>query len=216
MKRIHSFGSFILESQIPEFHSFNRPIYKKQDIKEYVAPALLKACEIFWDKNIRTTGSWVPSQQDPGGRTIENYIDIQFTSLSEKNKEIALGLGEMTGYAGDYWMLEQGRVPETYLQLKILDRHSSPEDIEKKSVEIANQFEQQALLWYSPVTLDQKIEEYEDMKAHYPSDAIPDIDRAINWTKENWGEDLSGDQYFDEHTRTIWASKELYVKSKIK
>lgn len=180
--------------------TFAVPISKKEDISKVVAGPLLPASEIFWDKNIRTTGSWIESIQ--GKTSGQDYIEIAYDSLSEENKKIADKLKESDN---NYGGIKGVRI--------VLGNNLSAEEAQKKSIEIANEFKQQDLLWYKPITLQDTINSYEESKQRNPriSEAV---DQEIQRVKNTWGQELKPGQYFDTSTKTIWASKELYDKSK--
>jgi hypothetical protein len=184
----------------PEFQTFNVPISKKENIKNVVAGPLLKASEIFWDKNIRTTGSWIEVIQ--GETASGDYIEIAYDSLSEENKKIADKLKESdTNF---------GRIKGVRI---VLGNNLSAQDAQKKSIEIANKFKQQDLLWYSPKTLQNAINNLEADKKRYPK-SVKEIDQEIERVKDTWDKELAPGEYFDKATKTIWASEELYKKSK--
>ena len=185
--------------------TFNGPVSTKEEIKVYVAGPVLKASEIFWDKNIKTTGSWVPSIQDVGGKSgPNNYIEIEYDSLSEENKKIALELTE----EGSFRTFDK----INNVRIVIPGNNLSIEEIQRKSIEIANKFKNQDLLWYTPTTLNDVVTNLEQYKKDKP-DYAKEIDAQIQLEKDTWGQNLIG-QYFDKDTNTIWASKELYDKSK--
>jgi hypothetical protein len=182
------------------FRTFNVPISKKEDIADVVAGALVPASEIFWDKNIQTTGSWLNSVQ---GETVggQDYIEIAIDSLSEENRKIADELKESDT---DFGGIKGVRI--------VLGINLTPEQAQKKSIEIANKFKQQDLLWYEPTTLQDKIDGLEKQKQR--SSTPKTYDQEIQRVKDTWGTELRQGEYFDEATKTIWASKELYDKSK--
>jgi hypothetical protein len=183
------------------FRTFNVPISKKEDIADVVAGPLVPASEIFWDKNIQTTGSWIESIQGKAGG--QDYIEIAYDSLSEENKKIANELKESdTNFGG----VKGVRI--------VLGSNLTAEQAQRKSIEIANKFKQQDLLWYKPQTLEDKLSTLESSKKSYSKDALKAIDQEIQRTKDTWGKELQLGQYFDTATKTIWDSKELYDKSK--
>ena len=185
--------------------TFNKPVSTKEEIKMYVAGPVLKASEIFWDKNIKTTGSWVPSIQDSDGTSgTGNYIEIEYDSLSEENKKIALELTE----EGSFRTFDKSNS----VRILIPGDNLSIEEIQAKSIEIANKFKDQDLLWYTPTTLNDVITNLEQYKKDKPNLA-KEVDAQIQIEKDTWGQNLIG-QYFDKATNTIWASEELYKKSK--
>ena len=181
------------------FQTFNIPISKKEDIANVVAGPLVPASEIFWDKNIRTTGSWIKVIQ--GKAACKDYIEIAYDSLSKENKKIADKLKESDTDFGGF----KG------VRIAIPGNNLSIEEIQKKSIEIANKFKKQDLLWYSPTTLQDRIDVLETYRNDRTSEGV---DQEIQRVKDTWGKDLRQDEYFDEATKTIWASKELYDKSK--
>ena len=186
--------------------TFNKPVSTKEEIKVYVAGPVLKASEIFWDKNIRTTGSWVPSIQDVGGKSgPNNYIEIEYDSLSEENKKIALELTE----EGSFRTFDKSN----NVRIVIPGNNLSIEEIQRKSIEIANKFKNQDLLWYTPQTLDEAVTVLEEWKKQRPQEE-KEYNDEIERVKNTWGQDLYSNQYFDKATNAIWASKELYDKSK--
>ena len=183
------------------FQTFNIPISRKEDISNVVAGPLVPASEIFWDKNIKTTGSWIESIQGKTGG--QDYIEIAYDSLSEENKKIANQLKDSdTNFGG----VKGVRI--------VLGSNLTAEEAQRKSIEIANKFKQQNLLWYKPRTLEDSLSALESSKKGYSKDASKTIDQEIQRTKDTWGKELQPGQYFDTATKTIWASKELYDKSK--
>jgi len=187
--------------------TFNKQISKKEDVKKYVVSPLLKACEIFWDKNIKTTGSYVWSIQAPEmiGRS-GDYICIDYGSLSEENKVIAQNIiKEGNAYEMDF--------PSNSIQLIITKKgEHTIQEIETKSIDIANRFVGQDLLWYKPKTLDSRIKELELGKSK--SSEPQKYDREIERIKKDWssGKEGGDGSYFDPQTQTYWVSKELYDK----
>jgi len=187
--------------------TFNLQISKKEDVKKYVVSPLLKACEIFWDKNIMTTGSYVWSIQPIGKiQQVEDYISIDYGSLSEENKVIAQNIIKEGGaYEMDF--------PRNSIKLIISKvGELTIEEMEKKSIDIANRFVNQDLLWYQPTTLESRIKRLELDKSMY-SGSQEAFDREIERTKKEWssGTKIKG-YYFDPQTQTYWGSKELYDK----
>jgi hypothetical protein len=182
------------------FRTFAVPISKKENIADVVAGPLVPASEIFWDKNIKTTGSWLNSVQGEASRG-KDYIEIAIDSLSEENRKIADELKESDN---EYSPVKGARI--------VLGINLTPEQAQRKSIEIANKFKQQDLLWYSPRTLQNTIDVLEKDKQR--SSTPEAYDQEIQRVKDTWGKDLRQDEYFDEATKTIWASKELYDKSK--
>ena len=140
------------------FQTFNVPISKKEDIANVVAGPLVLASEIFWDKNIRTTGSWIEVIQ--GKAVGEDYIEIAYDSLSEENKKIANKLKDSDTNFGGF---KGVRI--------VLGNNLSAEEAQRKAIEIANKFKQQDLLWYNPVTLQNTINSLEADKKRFPNSA---------------------------------------------
>ena len=71
--------------------SRNILITKKEEIKELVEEPLVKACEMFWDKNIKTYESSANTKNIKVGIC---YIKLDYESLSEENKNITSVYGE--------------------------------------------------------------------------------------------------------------------------
>ena len=62
----------------------------REDIDKFVEAPLVDACKIFYDKNIET----LLSSANKGDVGHGAYIEIDFRSLSEENKEIGKKQGE--------------------------------------------------------------------------------------------------------------------------
>ena len=154
-----------------------------------------------------TTGSYVWSIQPIGKiQQVEDYISIDYGSLSEENKVIAQNIIKEGGaYEMDF--------PRNSIKLIISKvGELTIEEMEKKSIDIANRFVNQDLLWYQPTTLESRIKRLELDKSMY-SGSQEAFDREIERTKKEWssGTKIKG-YYFDPQTQTYWGSKELYDK----
>lgn len=104
----------------------------REDLKMWVEAPLLDACQQFYDKGIKTVFS-------SANKTDINryaYIALDFDSLSPRNQEIALRLGEEGKI--------HGSKPRKGIYLKIpVNNKTTVGDIKKAALEMVQQFEQQ-------------------------------------------------------------------------
>ena len=160
----------------------------------------MKACQILYDKNIRTTSTSANKNDLEWGRV---YFNIDFDSLSEENQEIAKAHGDKVSETVD------GR----QVGFKFLfdpNNGVTAEEIEGWSVEIANKFKRQELTWAEGKTLEQlKIE-------------FAGADQSNPFFEKMWGtyseeeahavftEDYS--YYYNENDGKYYRSEELCKK----
>jgi len=176
-------------------------IIKREQIKEIVEGPLVGACEVFWDKNIKTYESSANKQDTQRGFC---YIRIDFDSLSEENKEIAKQYGEPYNDVG-VQVLELG-IPVVGSE--------SVKDISNKAMEIANTFHKQKASWVTGTTLKGQLDYYEErMGKKYPEEVAKEKERLSQ--SGAWEEECKRlGKYFDQETQTAWASEEYYQKFK--
>ncbi len=176
-------------------------INTREQIKEIVESPLVSACEIFWDKNIKTYESSANNQDIENGHC---YIRIDFDSLSEENKEIAKQYGEPYNDVG-VQVLELG-IPVTATE--------TVNEVSDKATEIANTFHKQKATWITGTSLQQQLDYYEErMGKKYPEEVGKEKERLSQagvWEQEckRLG------KYFEPETQTAWASEECYKKFK--
>lgn len=196
-----------LDKKKPVFSSLNEVlpiqktrgliITKREQIKEIVEAPLVSACEVFWDKNIKTYESSANSQDIQRGNC---YIRIDFDSLSEENKKIAEQYGEPYNDVG-----------VQVLELVIpVTSSETVKEVSDKAVDLANTFHKQKPTWIEGTTLQQHIDWLNERYGKYPQTA-----EEIERLKQSgaWEEECKRlGKYFDPDTQTSWASEEYYQK----
>jgi len=176
-------------------------ITKKEQIKEIVEQPLVRACEVFWDKNIKTYESSANSQNIQTGNC---YIRIDFDSLSEENKKIAKQYGEPYDDVG---------VQVLELDIPITGTETVNQ-ISDKAVEIANAFHKQKASWIRGTTLQEQLEHFEKRYGDKYPEAVAQEKERLN-QQGAWEEECKRlGNYFDPETQTAWASEEYYKKFK--
>ena len=172
-------------------------ITKREQIKDIVEEPLVKACEAFWDKNIKTYESSANSENIKTGQC---YIRIDFASLSEENKKIAEQYGEPYNDVG-----------VQVLELSIpVTGSETVNEVSDKAVEIANTFQKQKPTWIEGTTLQQHIDWLNQRYGKYPQTA-EEIERLKQ--EGVWEEECKRlGKYFDPETKTSWASEEYFKK----
>jgi hypothetical protein len=106
----------------------------KERLADLVEAPLLEACEVLYEKGIRTIMSAASKKDLQNG---EVYIDIEFDSLSEENKQIALSLGNQ--------FKMHGSMPMICIKLKFpINTESTVGEIRKAASEVVNQFNNQS------------------------------------------------------------------------
>lgn len=180
--------------------SLNTRIINRNEIKELVEEPLVKACEIFWDKNIKTYDSSANAKDIKSGVC---HIRLDYESLSEENREVAREYGEPYSSVG-YWVTDINIPAEENITVK---------EIENKSVEIANEFYKQAPVWMIFRTVEDQLSYNEAYLEKYPDAVAREKERL---TKPGaWEEECKRlGKYFDPETQTSWDSEECYQKAK--
>ena len=176
-------------------------ITTKEQIKEIVESPLVKACEIFWDKNIQTYESSANSENIKTGTA---WIRINFDSLSDENKKIALQYGQPYEEA-----MNAGQMIELPIQIK---GNEAVDEISDKAVAIAEEFKQQKATWISGTTLQDHIDWLNKRYGKYPETAqeIERLKQPGVWEKEN----TEKGRYFDPETQMVFSSEEYFRKWK--
>lgn len=109
-------------------------IQTREDLEKLVEPPLLEACQVLFDKRIRTIFSSANKYDISSG---EGYITIDFDNLSPKNREIAKSIGGETH-------MTHGSEPVNAINLPIpISNDSTVGEINKASLEIVSKFENQ-------------------------------------------------------------------------
>jgi hypothetical protein len=176
-------------------------ITKKEQIKEIVESPVVKACEIFWDKNIQTYESSANSENIKSGIA---WIRINFDTLSEANKKIALQYGQPYEET-----MNAGQMIELPISVK---ENETVDEISNKAEDIANSFKNQKAVWINGMTLQEHIDWLNQRYGKYPETAT-EIERLKQpgvWEKEN----TEKGKYFDPETQMVFSSEELFKKWK--
>ncbi len=178
-------------------------ITKREQIKDIVEAPLVEACEVFWDKNIKSRESSANFEDIKSGYC---WITIDWDSLSDENKIIGKQSGELLNDPVD------GNI----LNIKIpVEKTVTQEEISKKALNIATAFQKQKAVWISGTSLEDQIKAYRGMiKGGVTKDEIEkEIERISQpgvWEKEC--KERKG--YFDEETERYYQSEELCKKAK--
>lgn len=167
--------------------SFGGIIKNKQDLEKAIEKPLLEACEIFYDKNIKTTQS-TANAKDIGRNAL---IAVDYNSLSLENQKIANNILDITIGKG-------GRITAT-VKIPIENANTPVKEISDKTVEIANQFKKQPLTWTEITTWKEKAHDYgfsseEECRKEYAPGEFPG--------------------YYDKENGVFFPSREHYDKLK--
>ena len=156
----------------------------RESLSKLVEAPLLEACEDLYDKNIRTAMSSANKKDiEYGGHA---YIDIDFDSLSEENKTIAMKLGELFSMRG--FKPTQG--------VKIVfpvNENTTVGDVRKMAHDAVTKFLTQKMTWATTYTLGQLRED----------EMNPDLQPT----------DVSG-LFYDEPSGLFYISREQAEKVK--
>jgi hypothetical protein len=184
--------------------TFGLQIINKEQIKDLVELPLVKACEVFWDKNIQTLESSV-NTKDIGH---EGYIGLDFNSLSDENKKVAKQYGEPHQLYVNNPDILCIRIPIP------IHQGETVEEISNRAIQISNNFYRQHAGWISSVTLEEYLNTLEkNFGSKYP-DMVKENKEKLTQPGA-WEEELKRKgKYFDPETQTAWDSEELYKKSK--
>jgi|TARA_Y100000034_G_C6829169_1_gene374131 hypothetical protein len=136
-----------------EGNGFNRndTITRRSRIVEIVEPALVAACEILYDTNIKTLDSSANIEDVERGYA---GVDIDYDTLSPKNKEIADGYFGGRSVSGDDMGVTSIRVPIRGVDV-------SCREISDLAVAEVDKFEFQPLTWAPIYTRSDMIERCE-------------------------------------------------------
>ncbi len=164
----------------------------REDIDKFVEAPLVDACKIFYDKNIET----LLSSANKGDVGHGAYIEIDFRSLSEENKEIGKKQGETYITHG----IANKSEKEILRIVFPIDKDTLVEDIRNRSVEAANEFQKQPANWIPRYA----IEEMKEIFAYEPEEEV---------SPEDFIED---GYYYDKEEKLFYLSEEHYLKAKEK
>ncbi|MBI2410391.1 MAG: hypothetical protein HYV32_00650 [Candidatus Kerfeldbacteria bacterium] len=166
-------------------------ILRRESISKIVEEPLVAASEILYDKNIRTLESSGNAEDIERG---EVGIVIQFDSLSPENQEIARQSCNIAE-TDDWGTVATLAVP--------ISEEMTIEEIQQKTVELAERFNKQPMTWVATKTIDQ-------LKVMFttPADEEFPIEDFINspWYKrQGW--------HYDENEKLFYLSEEHWQKA---
>jgi hypothetical protein len=160
-------------------------IKSKEYISEIVEPPLVKACEHLFDLGICTTYSSA-NRKDLKDPPHEGLISLDWTTLSEANKEIGKRIGRLND-------------AKTVLRICIpLSGDMKVREFEEKSLKLVKQFTKQPPVW---------IERYICSPEVFIASKEPLTEQEIEELVEEYN-----DIYYDKSSRKFFPSKELYDK----
>jgi hypothetical protein len=165
-------------------------IREKADLKEIVEEPLLEACEIFYDKNIQTEST--SANKEDFSRGNNAHIVLNYDTLSDENKEIALKYGKVNEYG--QWEKWQG------VQILIpIDAKTTDKEVSKRAIEIANAFKKQKMSWVPVTTID-------ELRTSLDSPEVT-LEELL---KDDF---ISDNYYYDPVTQLFYLNKEHWQKA---
>ncbi|HET8991516.1 MAG TPA: hypothetical protein VFN31_00590 [Candidatus Saccharimonadales bacterium] len=166
-------------------------IRSSSELEQLVEGPALLACQTLYNDNIRTISASANSKDID-----EAYIDIDFSSLSEENKAIALANGVpvvLEGTASD-----QDPQPKAVKLAIGLDLTDNPVTVSEKLQDLALRFKKQELLWAPRYSIDQ-------LKSIYGYSKEEPVS-VEDFEQEGF--------YYDPASQQFHLSQELYEKSR--
>ncbi len=121
----------------------------RDNIPDLVESPLIESCCKLFDKGIQTVSTSANNQDNNLA-----HIQIDFNSLSEDNKSIALSLNPSIVDT------PQDGTPSVYVTFEHSLDNCTPQGIEDWSVDIANEFQSQAAKWVPHFTLQEGIDNH--------------------------------------------------------
>jgi hypothetical protein len=158
----------------------------KDEIPAFVEGPLVKAAQILWDKGVGTVMSSANKKDAVDGRA---YMQLDYKHLSAHNKDIVQRIGRV--------VLKKGQT-DAYLEMQVTE-NADVDEIEKKFVEQAEQFEKQDATWIPRYTVD-------DIRRMY----------RLPSSFEVTPEQLAGSLVHDPESGLYFLSKEHIQKAKEK
>lgn len=179
---------------------FDVGLKNREDIKRIVELPLVEACEVFWDKNIKTVESSANKENIQSGH---GWILLDWNSLSDENKKIAeLQSGNLRkAHGGSETLFYDLEIP--------MSKDMLVKDISRTASDIANKFQKQKLTWAFGTTLEDRIAQIEKYKNSNPESFNKEVERL----KQPGVFESECKGYFDTKTQTCWESEELFRKS---
>ncbi len=172
-----------LISEIPVIAKGGIVPFTKESLKELVEAPLLEACEELYDKNIETTSSSANGENNVDSACIV----INFDTLSEENKKVALQFGKPH-------LNEHAATPYNSLTIEFpVSLTSTVGDIRKVAHQAVSQFHKQELTWGRTT--------------------IKDLAKSYGVAPEQLTPESFPDKYYDAQTGYLYYSEELYKKA---
>lgn len=168
--------------------SRNQLVRKRSDLSKLVEKPLLLACEILYDKNIRTY-STSANQKDFGHGA---YIILDYDTLSSENRRIAEQHGKVIAY-------DSGKAVKITLPITEATKVS---ELEAKSIGIAKQFKTQEATWIPSYSFKDMLLQVYAGPENAPS--------GHEFTIENFVKEWS--MFYDEKGKRFYHSKEHFDK----
>lgn len=168
-----------------------RMVLERIELKKLVETPLLEACEILYDKNIRTTETSANAENIKYSRKVGIVID--FDTLSTENKEIARKLCQIGNNHPDGYTAASIEIP--------VSESTTVAEIKKEVEAIVKQFKLQPLIWSPGMTIQEMRQLYtiDPGDENYPPESFLDPESKL---------------YYDEETRLFYVSKEHFKKTK--
>lgn len=159
-------------------------VLSREDLVKLVEAPLLEACEELYDKNIKTLWSSANKENlEHGGYA---NIQIDFDTLSDKNKEIALKFGKLSELHGEK--------NKKSIELRFpLTKNTTVGEIRTMAHQVVSQFEKQKMTWAEKFTLD-------------------DLAKAYRVPREELSPETFPEMYYDAKTGYLYKSEEHFKK----
>lgn len=166
----------------------NQMVKQRTDLAKLIEKPLLAACEILYDKNIRTYAASANKKDIADGA----YIILDYDTLSAENRRIAGQHGEVLDYDG-------GKAVKIIFPTT---KTTAVPEIREKSLEIARQFKTQEATWIPSYTAEHIL-----LQVYGSPQNIPlDRKRAIR----NLAKELG--MFYDSKSEKFYYSREHFDK----
>jgi len=132
----------------------NQMVARRSDLEGLIERPLLQACQLLYDKNIRTLEADANSESVRRG---EGSIVVEYSSLSAENRAIA---DENFGL-----MLSGDGIEITELIIQLENPDVAADEISQRALELAGKFKHQPMSWAPTYTFQQLLEIFECTEA---------------------------------------------------
>ena len=156
----------------------------RENLLSLIEEPLLEACQILYDKNIKTLMS-----SANGANNTECYIDLDYDSLSKENKKIALKNWEIQSL---HWSIESKIIKISM----ITNSETDIEEIKHWAKQLALKFKKQPMLWAKKFTIQE----------------LKDIYWIDNLNNEHLIKTFQDSFFYDPKTGYFYASEEHFRK----